>query len=63
MKEQIKENMRTVRLILNTIPVKGEDVIRLGFAMQTIDRIITEVDKLEDPAEVGDDGGQDDFRA
>ena len=57
MKAQIKENMRTVRLILNAIPVKGEDVIRLGFAMQTLDKVVLDVDKLEEPAKAVQDDG------
>lgn len=51
MKEQIKNSIGTVRAILNTIPVKGEDVIRLGFAMQTLDKVFDAIDSLQEPAE------------
>ena len=57
MKSQIKTQLQTVRAILNAIPVKGEDVIRLGYSMQTLDNVMAEVDKLEEPVEVEDNGG------
>ena len=57
MKEQIKMQLQIVRQNLNAIPVKGDDVVRLGYSMQTLDNVMAEVDKLEEPVEVEDNGG------
>lgn len=51
MKEQIKMQLQIVRQNLNAIPVKGEDVVRLGYSMQTLDKVLAVVDKLREPAE------------